>query len=149
MKTTIFKVIFAVGALFALANCSKSDDSSSATVCSANQVYTQQGCLSSLQCNGTGGWNGSQCLPMINNGYNNGGLANGMVCTQIGPLPVGACAGLNRQQYPGNYGFYQGNCYPEINQGYNTGYNNGYNTGMNSQCNTNTGYNNGGMNGTW
>jgi len=147
MKTTIFKVIFAVGALFALANCSKSDDSSSGTVCQANQVYTQQGCLSSLQCNGTGGWNGSQCLPMINNGYNNG-LGNGMVCTQMGALPVGACSGLAQftPQYP-NYGFYQGMCYPVINQGYNNGMNTGYNNGMNTQCG-NTGYNNG-MNGTW
>ncbi len=137
MKTTLLKVVFAVGALFALANCSKSSDSASAYGnCQAGQVYTQQGCLSSMQCGGTGGWNGNQCLPMINQGINQG--VNGQVCTQIGPLPVGACSGLPQftPQYP-NYGFYQGNCYPAINQGYNTGYNQGYNTGYN-QCPVNS-----------
>ena len=143
MKTTLLKLVFAVGALFALANCSKSDGNSSSAYgnCAAGQSYTQAGCISSQYCNGvTCMYNGQQ-LQIINQGYNNG-YANGQVCTQVGLLPVGACSGLPQftPQYP-NYGFYQGNCYPVINQGYNNG---GYNTGYNNNTQCNGSMNNGG-----
>jgi hypothetical protein len=89
-------------------------------------------------------YNGQQ-LQILSQGYNQG--MNGQVCTQIGPLPVGACSGLPQftPQYP-NYGFYNGNCYPVINQGYNTGYNQGYNTGypQQQQCPVNSSMNTGG-----
>ena len=128
MKTTILKLVFAVGALFALANCSKSDDNSSVYgMCQAGQVNTQAGCISQQYCNGQYcNYNGQQ-LPILNNGYNNG-YNNGMNCmageiyTTLGRcLPTAGCA----PTYP-NYGFYNGMCYP-ASSSYNTGYNSGTN----------------------
>lgn len=140
MKTTIFKLVFAVGALFALANCSKSDDSSSNRgYCSGNQVYSQQygGCLNQGNCAyGQGQMPNGQCVQgTIGGGYNNGSnmCGAGQVYADIGAvrgtgqqltcLPVGSCAQLQQfnPQYP-NYGFYQiGNgqavCVPAYNNG--------------------------------
>lgn len=158
MKTTIFKVIFAVGALFALANCSKSDDSTSnGQMCSANQVYAQQygGCLNQGNCAyGQGQMPNGQCVQgTLGGGYNNsnGNCGAGQVYADIGSvtggygqqrltcLPIGTCNQLAQfNQANPNYGFYQsGNqamCVPAYSGGMynNGGYNNGgYNNGMN------------------
>lgn len=111
MKTNMLLTILLAGMTLFLANCSKSNDSSTNTAnsCQAGYVYTQAGCLpqNTAICGSANyGYSNGQCYAQITQ---TNSCTAGYVNTQMGCLPQGTCQV--------NQGYYNGQCFPAVNTG--------------------------------